>query len=220
MIRAPNRTCSLRFHQTPDIEWQLMSRDIWTENPGIIARLNTSGNEDCLYDKARKCVGADPPFRYSVRIINEKCPNGTKDHSPIIRCLGPFPMGQPGVLLYPGASPSTYRQTSYDLQGLSNATWTVRSEVPLLVMVLTDAVKSTICPPPWGEKEVCDFSAVRKYALEGTDCYGTTCIGRLRKKASEHLQLVVAYPRFTAQERLMPEETPPTIADVRLFGWK
>lgn len=41
------------------------------QDKGIIRQLDTPGNEQCLNNKERRCVAANPPFRYSVRLTGE-----------------------------------------------------------------------------------------------------------------------------------------------------
>lgn len=45
------------------------------QNPGIIKRLNATGNEDCLFNASQPCVAAKPPFQYTVKITGGcRCP--------------------------------------------------------------------------------------------------------------------------------------------------
>ncbi|KAI7842548.1 hypothetical protein COHA_003785 [Chlorella ohadii] len=213
------RSCTLLFTPSEKTQWSISSRDIWTQNPKVVAQLNTSRNEDCLIDPAIKCVGANPPFRYRVTITDIPCAP-KQVHTQEVRCVGTMPLAVKGHMLYPKALQLTYRHTNYFLQGLSTASWTIKTanNVALLSMVMPMEAAMAICPP-WGNKLVCDFDAAKSYAVPGTVCFGPACSGSIKKAAADDLVLVVTYPWYQTKEEVVPAETPPTIADIELRGW-
>lgn len=38
VVKPPRRSCTLRFHHTPDMQWEISSRDIWTQVGALSGR--------------------------------------------------------------------------------------------------------------------------------------------------------------------------------------
>lgn len=61
LVRSPNNTCSIVFHNTPDVHFTLSSRDMWTKvRRWLATELRRAGHE-CLADCTSR--PACPPTR-------------------------------------------------------------------------------------------------------------------------------------------------------------
>ncbi|KAI7843421.1 hypothetical protein COHA_002899 [Chlorella ohadii] len=235
VVQPPNNKCSLTLYHVPALQWAISSREFWTTNPTLMQQL-AQGSEECLARSNLRCPRTNPPFHYSVRITEHKCPPN-QPIPEVIRAGGQFPMGMPGYVVYPGGFPRNYRQTGFELDEVAFANWTVKAQHPLMVMVAPADKALQVCPPGKtagtckGEgasvealraRPLCDYTEVfTKYAYPATKCFGTSCSGSIFKPVARHDVLMVTYPRFPNQEQaVMPPETPPQIVDAQVWAWR
>ncbi|EFN51040.1 hypothetical protein CHLNCDRAFT_55404 [Chlorella variabilis] len=213
LVRSPNNTCSIVFHNTPDVHFTLSSRDMWTKNKDIVRRLSVN-DDDCLYDPRRHCQPADPPFKYLAKITEHLCPPGVNP-SKVVRYAGKVPMGQPGYLLYPSLTPLNYRETGFSLKGLSRVEWNINSQSQMLVMIAPADVALYVCPP--GTK-VCDYRRVWNVSKNRTKCFFSRCTGVYKKLKREDTIMMISYLVYDNFEQYDPD-LPSQTVDVDLYGY-
>ncbi|PSC67875.1 hypothetical protein C2E20_8492 [Micractinium conductrix] len=207
VVERPATKCNYTLHHTPKLQWAISSREFWTTNKTIMAQLD-KGDEECLANKKIRCVPAKPPFRYSVKITEHPCAPGK-----------PIPKVIKAIFCTPEAMPN-YRQTGFKLDYVIRAKWRMKAEKPIYLIVGPSDKLLKVCPP--GPGQVCNYKeAYKKYAYKAHSCYGTACSGLIIKPLRRDVVIMLAYPKFLAEEQaVMPASTPQQIVEFYMDAWE
>lgn len=231
VLTGTMRRCSKRIvvHKAASFLFNFR-RAIFTGNQAILAAQRQS-DPSCADTPVGTCSSPAQTLDYTMRITEHKCvrAHGTFAPSSILA-----PLSQPGMILSPGAgNPYMAKWQVFYLAGVSRASWTVRTRIPMVVAAVTysqifgepNELDPIAACQRTDTRGTCDMTKLAAVALPRSYCLGTQCSADIPVTPDQWDRvLFISYPGIWTYPRgpdffYNATAWPPVLANIRLDTW-